>query len=83
MCSKEGLITEERVRLILSWRHTGFHIHNEDKVIANDTEGRGRLARYIIRPPVSLERLTYGNSHLFTALHRRLNIMVVLTESRT
>ena len=59
MLLKEGLITEERVRLILSWRHTGFHIHNEGKVVANDTEGRERLARYIIRPPVSLERLTY------------------------
>jgi len=59
MLLKEGLITEERVRLILSWRHTGFHIHNEGKVVANDTEGRERLARYIIRPPVSLERLAY------------------------
>jgi len=59
MLLKEGLITEERVRMILSWRHTGFHIHNEGKVVANDTEGRGHLARYIIRPPVSLERLTY------------------------
>ena len=37
----------------------GFHIHNEGKVVANDTEGRGRLAKYIIRPPVSLERLAY------------------------
>src|SRR3990170_912556 len=40
-------------------RHTGFHIHNEGKVVANDTEGRERLARYIIRPPVFLERLAY------------------------
>ena len=59
MLLKEGLITEERMRMILSWRHSGFHIHNEGKVVANDTEGRGRFARYIIRPPVSLERLTY------------------------
>ncbi|HAS16892.1 MAG TPA: hypothetical protein DCR39_03140 [Nitrospiraceae bacterium] len=59
MLLKEGLITEERMRMILSWRHSGFHIHNEGKVVANDSDGRGRLARYIIRPPVSLERLTY------------------------
>ena len=57
MLHKEGLITEERVRLILSWRHTGFHVHNEGRVVANDMEGRERLARYLIRPPVSLERL--------------------------
>ncbi len=59
MLLKEGLITEERVRMILSWRHSGFHVHNEGKVVANDAEGRERLARYLIRPPVSLERLTY------------------------
>jgi len=56
---REGLITEERVKMILSWRHTGFHVHNEGRVVANDTEGRDRLARYLIRPPVSLERLTF------------------------
>src|SRR3990172_5380297 len=33
MLLKEGLITEERVRLILSWRDTGFHIHNKGKVV--------------------------------------------------
>src|SRR3972149_9298015 len=63
MLLKEGLITEERVRMILSWRHTGFHVHNEGRVVANDTEGRKRLARYLIRPPVSLERLTYDREN--------------------
>jgi hypothetical protein len=63
MLLKEGLITEERVRMILSWRHTGFHVHNEGKVVANDTEGRERLARYLIRPPVSLEQLTYDRKN--------------------
>ncbi|HAS16678.1 MAG TPA: hypothetical protein DCR39_01975 [Nitrospiraceae bacterium] len=33
------------------------------KVVANDTEGRERLARYIIRPPVSLERLMYDRKN--------------------
>ena len=60
MLLKEGLMTEERVRLILSWRHfslrsmqalPGFHIHNEGKVVANDTEGRERLRRYICYVP--------------------------------
>ncbi len=37
----------------------GFHVHNEGRVVANDVEGRERLARYLIRPPVSLERLTF------------------------
>ncbi|HZX47583.1 MAG TPA: transposase [Nitrospirota bacterium] len=63
MLLKEGLITEDRVNLILSWRHTGFHVHNEGRVVANDMEGRERLARYLIRPPVSLERLTYDREN--------------------
>src|SRR4030067_1203808 len=63
MLLKEGLITEERVKMILSWRHTGFHVHNEGRVVANDMEGRERLARYLIRPPVSLERLTYDRKN--------------------
>ena len=33
------------------------------KVVANDTEGRERLARDIIRPPVSLERLMYDRKN--------------------
>ena len=63
MLLKEGLITEERVKMILSWRHTGFHVHNEGRVVANDMEGRERLAKYLIRPPVSLERLTYDRKN--------------------
>src|SRR3972149_7532891 len=43
MLLKEGLITEERVKMILSWRHTGFHVHNEGRGVANDMEGRERL----------------------------------------
>ncbi len=72
MLLREGLITEDRVRMILSWRHfslrsmqalPGFHVHNEGRVVVNDTEGRERLARYLVRPPVSLERLTYDREN--------------------
>ena len=41
----------------------GFHVHNEGRVVANDMEGRERLARYLISPPVSLERLTYDREN--------------------
>lgn len=49
--------------MILSWRHSGFHVHNEGKVVANDQEGKARLTRYLIRSPVSLERLTYDRDN--------------------
>lgn len=34
-----GLISEERIDLLLSWRHSGFNIHNHTTVYPNDTEG--------------------------------------------
>ena len=53
----EGLLSEERIRLLLSWRHPGFSVHTSVTVPPDDREGLERLARYLLRPPVSLERL--------------------------
>ena len=53
----EGFLTEERARLLLSWRWSGFSVHNGVIVGADDPDGLERLARYLVRPPVSLDRL--------------------------
>ena len=50
---------EERIDLLLSWRHSGFNIHNHTTVYPNDTEGLHRLACYLHRAPVNLSRLRY------------------------
>ena len=34
-----GLITQERIDLLLSWRHSGFSVHNHTTVYPSDTEG--------------------------------------------
>jgi hypothetical protein len=52
-----GLLSEERIELRLSWRHTGFHVHNTVRITAGGTAGIERLGRYLLRSPVSLERL--------------------------
>ena len=54
-----GLLSEERTALLLSWRHTGFSVH--DRVVAEpeDQPAVERLARYIMRPPISLERMAW------------------------
>jgi len=52
-----GLLHPERARLLLSWRHSGFSVHTSVTVAENDPDGLERLARYLLRPPVSLERL--------------------------
>jgi hypothetical protein len=55
----EGLLSEERTALLLSWRHTGFSVHTGVRVEPEDTQGLERLARYILRPPISLERMQW------------------------
>jgi hypothetical protein len=55
-----GLLTEERSELLLSWRHTGFSVHNRVRVEPEDQPAVERLARYIMRPPISLERMQWG-----------------------
>ena len=54
---REGLRSAERARLLLSWRHSGFSVHTSVTAPPDDGAGLERLARYLLRPPVSLERL--------------------------
>jgi hypothetical protein len=57
----EGLLSEERERLLLSWQHaTGFSVDSSVKVEPEDGPGLERLARYLLRPPLSLERMRWG-----------------------
>ncbi len=55
----EGLLNEERTELLLSWRHTGFSVHNRVRVEPEDQSAVERLARYIMRPPISQERMRW------------------------
>ncbi len=60
LLQEEGLLNEERTELLLSWRHTGFSVHNRVRVEPEDQPAVERLARYIMRPPISLERMQWG-----------------------
>jgi hypothetical protein len=55
----EGLLSEQRIELLLSWQNTGFSVHNSITVGAEDAAGSERLARYLLRPPLSLERMSW------------------------
>jgi hypothetical protein len=59
LLKNNGLLSDERIELLLSWRHTGFSIDNSVTVYPSDEQGLERLARYMIRSPVSLQRLHY------------------------
>jgi hypothetical protein len=56
----EGLLSEERERLLLSWEHaTGFSVDASVTVEPEDGLGIERLGRYLLRPPLSLERMRW------------------------
>jgi hypothetical protein len=56
----EGYLSEEGTALLLSWRHTGFSVHNRMRVEPEDQSAVERLARYIMRPPISLKRMRWN-----------------------
>ncbi len=56
---KAGLIGEQRIALLLSWQHTGFSVHNSVNVRPEDAGATERLVRYLMRAPVSQERLEF------------------------
>jgi len=55
----EGLITDERIELLLSWRHSGFSVDLSVRVEPEDETAVTRVSRYILRPPLSLDRMSW------------------------
>ncbi len=56
MLLKEGAIKEGVVRNLLAWPHTGFGTHVSREIPA-DAKTPGAVARYMIRPPITPERM--------------------------
>jgi hypothetical protein len=54
---KRGKINESLVMQMLGWKHSGFGVHHAVRLDADDRAGRERLAHYMLRCPLSLERL--------------------------
>jgi hypothetical protein len=72
MLSDEGLLSSERIELLLSWRRTGFSVDASVKVQTGDTKALERVARYIVRPPLSLERLRFDSATGEVAYYAKL-----------
>ena len=47
---------------MLGWRYSGFSVHNGVRVAAEDPEGRKKLAGYMLRAPMSLEKMNYDTA---------------------
>ncbi len=53
------LFDEDQAAGMLTWPHSGFHVHTAVWVSEDDRAFATRLARYCARNPVARERLTY------------------------
>jgi hypothetical protein len=56
---KRELLSEEAAQNMLSWPHSGFHVHLGPLIHENEAELLTTTARYCARAPLSLSRLTY------------------------
>jgi ribosomal protein S27E len=59
MLLKKGKITEEMVRMLSHWKHSGFNIFCGNRIAPKDETAMEHLARYIIRASFSQERMRY------------------------
>jgi hypothetical protein len=57
MLLREEAIGEDLVENLLSWTHSGFHVHVRHEISGADRRAHEAVAEYIARGPVSLERL--------------------------
>ena len=55
----KGAISDELRGRMLGWRYSGFCVHNQVRVAADDAEGRKKLAAYMLRAPLSLAKMSY------------------------
>lgn len=59
MLKKNNKINGAVINNMLSWEHSGFSVYCGNRVDSQDAESAERLSRYIVRAPVSQERMTY------------------------
>ena len=59
MLKRRGLIGDRVIKLIHSWRHSGFNVYCSERIYPRFAQSMENLARYIIRASFSSERLSY------------------------
>ena len=83
LLAENEAISEELRSKLLGWRYSGFSAHNQVRVGAEDAEGRKKLAGYMLRAPISLEKMRYDaatgtviyRSKMHAGLKRNFQVM--------
>ena len=69
LLQQHDLLSDERIKILRSWRHSGFNIDNDVYLYPSDTQAIETLSRYIVRCPVSLQRLHYDKKSNYVIYH--------------
>jgi hypothetical protein len=56
------LLKADGVKLLNSWKHTGFNVHRGESVGPENKSLLTQLAQYILRNPFSVEKITVKSS---------------------
>ncbi len=80
---RQQALSEALRSRILGWRYSGFSAHNQVRVGEADAEGRKKLAGYMLRAPMSLEKMRYDartgtviyRSRMHLGLKRNFRVM--------
>jgi len=59
MLLKKDKITEDMIRMLSAWKHSGFNVFCGNRISPKDETSMENLARYIIRASFSQERMRY------------------------
>ena len=70
---KKELLNKEFVEQVLSWKHSGFSVDNSIFLFPHDDNARERLCQYIVRHPVSLQKITYESTKKKVFYHTKYN----------
>jgi hypothetical protein len=81
--AENDAISERLRSRLLGWRYSGFSAHNQVRVGREDAGGRKKLAGYMLRAPMSLEKMSYDaetgtviyRSKMHAGLKRNFQVM--------
>jgi len=61
LLNARGLLSIERIDLLRSWQQSGFSVDNSVRFYPSDAQSLESVARYMLRCPLSLQRLHYDS----------------------
>jgi hypothetical protein len=62
---KARVLSDDIATNLMSWPHSGFHLHHSEPFSPHDREEFIRRLAYAFRTPVSLSRLSYAENRVF------------------